>query len=112
MNGHQVIRIDPSGPELFCRYCKEFFPITSEYWGLQPQSLQVRADRCRLCNKERSRLYQALRRRDPSFNERERIRHRNYYRRWIATNEPVLLPVYDRERLEVARDRGRYRRAS
>lgn len=115
MNGYQVVRIDATGPELHCRYCDEFWPLDLEHWLLKPDG-QVIADRCRLCHNERGRLYQTLRRMDPSFREREKERARIYYRNWyrphISKHYPSLLEAYDRENRERRRQAFRERRAA
>jgi hypothetical protein len=109
------IRMDPAGPELRCRHCDEFWPITLEHWHVQRDG-HLRADRCRLCNNESARLYQALRRLDPTFQTHERLRHRNYYRNWyrpaIKKHHPDLLDAYDRDKRERERNEARERRAS
>lgn len=115
MNGHQVVRLDPAGPEMLCPYCLEYFPLTVEYWLIQPDRVTVRADRCRSCHNERNKLYQALRRLDPAFRESEKERnraYRNWYRPAIRKHHPELLEAYDRDRRERERVEARERHAA
>jgi hypothetical protein len=109
------VRLDPAGPEFRCPHCKEFWPLTAEHWHVQRDGY-MRVDSCRLCNNERARLYQALRRLDPTFRERERLRHRAYWRNWyrpaIKRHHPTLLDAYDREKRLRERDEARERNAA
>lgn len=88
------------GPELRCAHCGDWWAINTEAWV--PGSW----DRCRACHNERSRLYQALRRKDPAFRAIGVERNRRY-RAWIKREAPGYLEAYDRERRAIARDRLR-----
>jgi uncharacterized protein (DUF983 family) len=84
------------GPTLRCAHCGEWWPITSEFWRLNAW------DRCTACTRERSRLYQALRRRDPAFRVLQ-VQKTRRYRAFVAREFPGLLAAYDRERRAVNR---------
>lgn len=79
------------GPELRCGHCGEWWALTPEFWR------QGNFTRCIACTNERSRLYQALRRRDPAFRAFEVDKTRRY-RVWLRKAAPGLLEAYDRER--------------
>jgi len=78
-------------PELKCRWCEEFWPLTPEFWERNNYA------QCRSCRREQQRLYQMLRRRDPEFNARETQRV-GRYRAWLKEVAPQYLAAYDRER--------------
>lgn len=88
------------GPELRCAHCGEWWAITPEFWA--PNQW----DRCRACSRERARLYEALRRRDPAFRAAGVERNRRY-RKWVREHAPGYLEAYDRERRAIARERLR-----
>jgi len=54
------VRISDDGPELWCAGCREWWPVTLEFWPHRTSFW-----RCRACERERSRLYQARRMADP-----------------------------------------------
>ena len=78
-------------PELRCRWCNEFWPLTPEFWEAKGFV------QCRECRREQQRLYQMLRRRDPAFNSRE-VARVGRYRAWVKLVAPEYLAAYDRER--------------
>lgn len=103
-NGYQGIRLTIDGPELECKHCGEFWPIDVEHWvvdrtrGLRPSS-------CRNCERERAKLYQAIRRQDPTFAAKDRDKCARY-RHYIKRSHPTLLEAYDREKRAEARQRS------
>jgi hypothetical protein len=88
------------GPELRCAHCGEWWAITPEFWPVRNWS------QCRACIRERNRLYQEIRRRDPAFREAEGRRAKRY-RLWVSRTHPQYLSAYDRERLEREREYAR-----
>lgn len=106
MTERRFIRMDAAGPELRCPYCLDWWPLTAEWWIVNRDG-SVRADRCRVCERERSRLYQALRRTDPAFRLDE-LRRSRRYRTWLRRHEPSLVGAYDAMRRE---EKRAYKRA-
>lgn len=88
------------GPELRCPWCGEWWTITPEHWDTKRNDY----DRCLACDRERSRLYAALRQRDAEYRTAKAEKSRRY-RRWLKEHCPEYLPAYDRERK--ARERQR-----
>ena len=79
------------GLELRCPWCGEWWALDSEFWTMNYW------DKCTACRRERSRLWQAMRRTDPAFREYEIEKNRRY-RASIRRMYPDLLAAYDRER--------------
>ena len=92
------------GPELRCPHCGEWWAITPEFWR------PGKWDLCIACHRERNRLYQALRRRDPGFRARDAERSRRH-RAWLKRTAPELVAAYERERGARRREYARQRRA-
>jgi hypothetical protein len=92
------------GPELRCPHCGEWWAITPDCWRTN------KWDRCLACNRERGRLYQALRRRDPAFRADAALYQRRY-RSWLRRSAPELMAAYERERSARRRQQARERRA-
>lgn len=90
-------------PELRCPYCGDWWPITSECWRLNDW------DKCLACSRERSRLYQQLRLRDPFYKAKNVDKSRRY-RAWLRKTCPQYLPAYERERRAQRREYARKRR--
>lgn len=88
------------GPELRCGHCGEWWQITPEHW-------QVRLSRfhmCLACERERARLYAAMRQYDPQYRQAKNAKSRRY-RKWLKETYPQYIRAYDRERK--ARERKR-----
>jgi hypothetical protein len=79
-------------PELRCPHCGEWWPITPEFWRLGQWH------RCNACNRERARLYAAMRHRDDlGYRTKKAVASRRY-RNWLKATCPEYLAAYDRER--------------
>ena len=104
----QRVRFDEAGPEMECRWCDEYWPLTREFWNAARDG-RVAADRCRSCEQERGLLRYALLRLDPNYMEGERQRNRRY-RRTIRRLHPDLVDAYERERKMIDREYQRERR--
>jgi hypothetical protein len=104
----QRVRLDDSGPELECRWCDEFWPLTLEFWAVKRDG-HVNADRCRSCESERGKLRHALMRMDPDYMVGQRQRARRY-RQTIRRLHPELVDAYERERKAMDRQFQRERR--
>lgn len=102
MKARRFLRMDGDDPQMLCRYCDDWWPVTPEFW-LIGRDGHVRADRCRVCERERSRLYQTLRRMDPAFVASERNRQKRY-REWLKKNHPDLVGAYDAHKRAQFRD--------
>jgi hypothetical protein len=81
------------GPELRCLHCDTWWPIVPECW---------RADRnewhmCLACQREKARLYAALRMRDKEYRVAKADKSRRY-RAWLKEACPQYLQAYDREK--------------
>jgi hypothetical protein len=106
----QRVRLDEAGPELECRWCDEYWPLTREYWNVRRDG-GVEADRCRPCERERNRLRYVLLQHDPDYREGARQRARRY-RYYIRRQHPHLAAAYQRERTAIEREYQRQRRAA
>lgn len=105
----QKVRLDASGPELECRWCNEYWPLTRDAWRVRRDG-RVEADRCRSCEQERDRLRYAILRLDPEYVQGERRRSRRY-RAAIHRLHPELADAYDREHANLDRaDKAAIRR--
>lgn len=91
----QGVRLDAAGPELVCRWCDEWWPLTREYWCVNRDG-RVRTDRCRECERERARLYQRLRLLDPEYRHENADKARKY-RLYVRKTAPDLLAAHGRE---------------
>ena len=105
MNDQMRLRFSlVDGPELRCPHCGEWWAITPEFW--RPNKW----DACMACQRERGRLYQALRRHDPAFRARS-AEYQRRYRAWLKREAPDLIAAYERERSARRREWAReYRR--
>jgi hypothetical protein len=92
------------GPELRCPHCGEWWPITTEFWRLN------KWHRCIACERERARLYSAIRRQDPTFRADQAVRSKRY-REWLKRACPENVAAYDRERQERRRVAAKAARA-
>ena len=98
----QAIRMDATGPELECRWCGEFWPLTLDHWAVRGKDGRLRTDRCRSCESERGKLRHAMMRIDPDYMEAQRQRSRRY-RSLIMRTAPHLVAAYERERKAISR---------
>jgi hypothetical protein len=83
-------------PELRCLHCGDWWAITPEFWRVGKWHM------CLACERDRARLYAALRQRDAQYRTKKADYSRRY-RKWLADTCPQYLPAYERER----RARGR-----
>lgn len=104
----QKVRLDDAGPELECRWCDEFWPVTREFWNVKRDG-RIKADRCRSCEQERGRLRYAILKLDPNYVEGQRQRSRRY-RTTIRRLHPELVDAYERERKAIERGYQREKR--
>jgi len=102
--------MDATGPELECRWCDEYWPLTLDYWGVGRDG-RVVTDRCRSCESERGRLRHAVMSMDPAYVEGQRQRVRRY-RTAIRRLHPELVDAYERERKAMSREYQRLKNAS
>ncbi len=91
--------------ELYCNGCREWYPMTLEFW------VRDKMSRCRACDRERARLYEARRRLDPEHRLRD-INKSRRYRAYLAGVEPELVEVNEREWREQYNAKQRERRAA
>lgn len=92
-------------PELYCHGCQEWWPVTIECWPSRTSFW-----RCRACEAERSRLYQARKRLDPE-GYIQNINKSRRYRAYLRDEEPELLPAVDAEKREREAAAARWRRS-
>lgn len=88
-------------PELYCGNCRSWLPISVEFWPARD-----RLSRCRACEAERSRLYQARRAFDPEFRLKQYMKSLAY-RAYLKGVAPELLAVEATLRREAANRRAR-----
>lgn len=93
------------GAEMRCQHCGEWWSIDPEFWVVGKWA------ECRVCLREKGRLYQALRRLDPEYAEAGRTRVRRY-KNQMRRLYPDLLRAYEREVQARRRERLRERRAA
>ncbi len=92
MHRRRVRIVDYDRAELFCYGCHEFYPLTMEFWPCRSSF-----SRCRACDRERSRLFEARRRFNPEYRAQQIVKSRNY-RAYLRREYPELLDVEKRER--------------
>lgn len=79
-------------PETYCAGCREWWPVTIEYWPTRSSFHE-----CRACANERARLYQVKRRLDPE-NRLKDLNKSRRYRAYLNNVEPELLSAVETER--------------
>jgi hypothetical protein len=91
--------------ELYCYGCRDWLPITAEFWPTP------RFWRCKACESDRSKLYQARRAFDPEWRAMQ-IRKSIRYRAYIAGLDPTIAAAEAAERRELEAARQRATRAN
>lgn len=97
---------DDDDVELWCHGCQQWVPVSIEFWPARD-----RFWRCRTCEAERSRVYQARARFDPE-NRLKNITKSRRYRAYLRGIDPALLDVEAAIRREGLAGEARARRAN
>lgn len=98
------LRITGEDAELYCHGCREWWPVTLEFWPSRTSFW-----RCRACERERSRLYQAQKSLDPEFRVKNVNKSRRY-RAYLRNEAPELIPVNEAAIREYENAKARRRR--
>lgn len=100
------------GPEGKCNYCREWWPITEEFWYLGANTFRM----CRACIRDRKKSDARARRLNPAKRDQDRQAvaanralmkklgiHKEFQRRWYLNNQEEICR---KRREKYARDRA------